>query len=126
MRMRKLFYISVLLLSFCACKKENNANSFQGSYQGTFRSSVNNQYTISEAEIELSSPNFKVNKGPKLGSGVFKVEDKMHITFTDKNVWTTDGEYKYEALGDSLILTKYVTGPTNGINYYQYRLKRAE
>lgn len=132
--MKKLFYLSVLLLSFSACQKENNAISFQGNYQGTFRSRVQGQYTSSDAEIELSSPTFTVKKGPKLGSGDFKVEDKMNITFADKNVWTTDfdfnivlnGKYKYEALGDSLILTKYVDGPADGINYYQYRLKRSE
>lgn len=132
--MKKLFYISALLFTFTACEKENNAIVFQGNYQGTYRSLVNDQYLKSEAAITLSDSNFTVNEGPKLGSGSFAVQDKFTVTFKDKNQWTTNfdfnmvlnGTYSYEALGDSLILTKYVEVPAQGTNYYQYRLKRVQ
>jgi hypothetical protein len=130
--MKKLIYISTLIVLFAACKKENNAIDFHGSYTGTFKATYQNSTLTSEAEITLDRPNFVVNKGLKLGSGIFKVEDKKTITFADKNTWTTDfdfpivldGTYTYEALGDSLILTKNIPQPNDFVNKYQYRLKR--
>jgi hypothetical protein len=127
--MKKLLYFSTLLFTLTSCEKENNAMDFQGNYQGTFRS---NQHATTDAEINLSSTSFTVVKGPKTGNGTFKVNNKMQVTFTDKNVWTADfdfnivlhGTYTYEALGDSLILTKY--GENQSDKYYQYRLKRTE
>ena len=128
--MKHLIYISVLALTLHACKKENNAIDFQGTYSGTFKISANSDPV--PTEFTLTSPNFTVNKGIKLGSGTFKVENKMIISFADTNVWTAEfdhnillsGNYRYEALGDSLILTKILTNPDDGKARYQYRLKR--
>jgi hypothetical protein len=130
--MKKLTYISALIVLFAACKKENNAIEFQGNYTGTFKATYQNKTETSEAEINLNRPNFTMGKGIKLGSGTFVLEDKKTIIFADKNSWTTDfdfqivldGTYTFEALGDSLILTKRIYGPTDFINTYQYRLKR--
>ncbi|MDQ7948369.1 MAG: hypothetical protein REI78_12210 [Pedobacter sp.] len=130
--MKKLPYILALLLFITACKKENNAITFSGNYQGQQIIYSNHSLETHESEINLSSPNFSVLKGIKKGSGTFAVTNKMEVVFTDTNVWTADfnwhillnGSYKYEALGDSLILTKYIG--ENKENYYQYRLKRVD
>ena len=124
--MKHLFYISALVLTSNAY----NAMDFQGTYSGTFRIDANSALVLTE--FFLSSPNFTVKKGIKLGSGTFKVENKMTVNFVDTNVWTTEfdhnmllnGSYRYEALGDSLILTKILSTPDDGKTRYQYRLKR--
>lgn len=134
--MKKLFYILTIAVALSSCKKENNAIDFKGKYLGTFRSMANGQLQIIPAELNLAKPNFELTKGAKPGNGTFKVEDKMNITFTDTNVWTADfnwnlilsGTYIYEALGDSLILTKKfaTSNPSADFYYYQYRLKRVQ
>ncbi len=130
--MKKLIYISVLVILCASCEKENNAIDFQGNYSGTFTAIYQNKTEKSEAHINLERPDFSVQKGIKLGNGTFVLEDKKTITFADKNSWTSDfdfqivlnGAYTFEALGDSLILTKYLTTPSDFTNKYQYRLKR--
>ena len=132
--MKKLFYILTLAVVLSACEKENNALAFKGTYVGDFRLMANGQLQIIPAELSLAKPNFELTKGPKLGNGTFKVEDKMNITFIDINVWTADfnwnlilsGPYTYQVLGDSLILTKKFDLPKASTDsyYYQYRLKR--
>lgn len=128
--MKRIFCLLALLLIFSACRKENNAREFKGTYEGTYRIKANGIFLIEDSKILLSSPNFTVLKGSKLGSGTFNVDSKMEVSFRDTNVWTADfdwtilldGTYTYQALGDSLILTKY-TGQQKQ-NYYEYRLKR--
>jgi hypothetical protein len=130
--MKRIIYISALILVCAACKKENNAMEFQGTYTGSFKAIYQDKTETSDAEINLENRKFTVIKGIKLGGGTFTLNDKKTITFADKNLWTSDfdyqlvlnGSYTFEALGDSLILTKYVAQPADFINVYQYRLKR--
>ena len=130
--MKKLLYILALTTVLSACRKENNAINFQGTYAGTFK--VIATSPAIETQIKLSRNNFKVEKGIKLGSGYFKVESKKTVVFKDTNVWTADfdanlvlsGSYTYEALGDSLILTKDFEGMTQPSDNYQYKLKRIQ
>lgn len=135
--MKKLVYIFMLMLLFIACKKENNARDFKGTYTGTFRTIVNQNILSTDFEMTLIDKTFKVNKGAKLASGEFKVDDTKTVTFADKNVWTADfdwnlilnGTYIYEAKGDSLILTKIIKSDPawNSVPVsYQYRLKRSK
>lgn len=129
--MKKLFYIFAISLCCSACRKENNASDFQGSYVGTFIVKSPEQSTRTATTLKLSSPSFEVTEGLKLGSGTFTVEDRSTVTFADTNSWTADfdwnlilnGTYAYQTLGDSLILTKRIT-TANNLNQYQYRLKR--
>lgn len=131
--MKKLIFISLLAATLLACEKDKNAKDFKGTYTGTFRTKQDGKMVMIDTELTLLNENFEVKKGPKLGNGSFKLEDKRTVTFSDKNVWTADfdwnlilnGTYTYQALADSLILTRvlYATTPIDN-NYYQYRLKQ--
>ncbi|MFI5453734.1 hypothetical protein ACHMWN_16465 [Pedobacter sp. UC225_61] len=131
--MKKLIFISLLAATLLACEKDKNAKDFKGTYTGTFRTKQDGKMVMIDTELTLLNGNFEVKKGPKLGNGSFKLEDKRTVTFSDKNVWTADfdwnlilnGTYTYQALADSLILTRvlYATTPIDN-NYYQYRLKQ--
>jgi hypothetical protein len=133
--MKKLFYTFALAIGLCACEKENNAADFSGTYTGTFNTIIAGKMHVEPAELVLQRPGFNMTKGPKFSSGNFEVKDKMRINFTDTNVWPANfdfnlvlnGTYKYEALGDSLILTKMlpIENPSSTLMHYQYRLKRS-
>ncbi|WP_199136531.1 hypothetical protein [Pedobacter sp. ASV12] len=128
--MRRILYLSVLALSFSACKKDPGQSAFNGTYVGTFRTIVDGKMTSSEARIVFKGNRYQSLKGR--GSGKFVLVDKM-VRFTDENIWTADfdwglilnNDYQYETKGDSLILDKMIPyHPSQVYNYYQYRLKR--
>jgi hypothetical protein len=130
--MKKVIYILALALGLGSCKKDfNNALDFKGTYTGTFVITNSTIYHVEKSEINLAAPNYSVIEGYKKASGSFRVIDKMNVTFTDKNFWTAEfdpnillnGNYRFEALGDSLILTKSINNSGNTTTY-QYRLKR--
>ena len=131
--MKKLIFILAAAVTLVACEKDKNAKDFKGTYSGTFRTKQDGKMVMTDTELILLNGNFEVKKGPKLGSGSFKLEDKRKVTFSDKNVWPADfdwnlilnGSYTYQALGDSLILTRVLSATTPiDNNYYQYRLKQ--
>ncbi|WP_316768458.1 hypothetical protein [Pedobacter frigiditerrae] len=133
--MKKLIYLLALIITFSACKKESTSNHFKGNYTGTFRTSLGTNKVITDTEITFSDNLFKVNKGAKLASGTFKINNSKTVTFEDKNIWTADfdwnlilnGSFEYEIKGDSLILSRNLnTNPASSYlyPYYEYRLKR--
>ncbi|MFD0940726.1 hypothetical protein [Pedobacter boryungensis] len=131
--MKKLFFISLVAVTLLGCEKDKNAKDFKGTYIGTFRTKEDGKMVMTATELTLLNGNFEVIKGLKPGSGSFKLEDKRTVTFSDKNVWTADfdwnlilnGTYTYQALADSLILTRVLSSATPADNnYYQYRLKQ--
>lgn len=130
--MKKLIFISLFAATLLACEKNENAKDFKGTYTGTFRIKQDGKMVMTDTELVLVDGNFEVKKGPKLGSGSFKLEDKTTVTFSDEIVRTADfdwniilnGSYTYQALGDSLILTRNLPYLPTTITLYQYRLKQ--
>lgn len=134
MLMNKLFYILAVAICFTSCKKYYNASDFKGRYIGKLQVTGPNLYVENRTELQLLSPQFEVRKnGDPFGSGTFKVEDRTTITFADTHTWPANfdwntilnGTYRYQTLGDSLILTK-VMSTTDFQHTYQYRLKRVK
>lgn len=131
--MRRLCYLFILALAFSACKKDKGTNAFKGSYEGTFRTIVNQKMVMSESKVLFSDDQYYSMKGR--GSGKFSLQGNSIVRFEDKNIWTADfdwglilnGDYQYKTKGDSLILTKILPAlpyANTVYNYYQYRLKR--
>ncbi|MBB2145479.1 hypothetical protein GM921_08295 [Pedobacter sp. LMG 31464] len=130
--MKKLIFISLFAATLLACEKDKNAKDFKGTYSGTFRTMQDGKVAMTDTELTLLNGNFEVKKGIKTGKGSFKLEDKTTVTFSDEIARTADfdwniilnGSYTYQALGDSLILTRNLPYLPTTITLYQYRLKQ--
>ncbi len=130
--MKKLIYLSLLLIVLAGCEKEGTLVQLDGTYTGTFRTMVNNKEQITEFEVTLDSKRFTTIKGGA-GRGTFELLSKEKIKFTDELFYTANfdwstllnGNYTYEVKGDSLILNKTLENPVKD-NYYQYRLKKTK
>lgn len=129
--MKKLFYILAATVCFTSCKKYLNASDFKGKFVGKLSVVGTDNLSEINTEVNLSDAQFSVIKDHEnFGSGTFKVEDKLTISFIDTHVWTTNfdhntilnGSYSYQTLGDSLILTKNIINNNQQIRY-QYRLR---
>lgn len=134
-----LFVITVL----GSCSKED-AKFLKGHFSGSYYYHGPNTpapvKSPNEVDVKLELGNTFQSSGspdrkPAGGSGDYKVSGKNIIEFTDKNIWTADfdwnlilnGRFKYEIIGDSLILTRDVEPCPKCIvlpSVYQYRLKR--
>ena len=129
--MKKLIYLSLLILVLSACKKDGDI-SMAGTYTGTFRSYYQAQFYITDSKIKFTGNSYKVQKGT-FGEGTFSrnenniVAFKNEMAYTQQPTYILNGNYTYEVKGDSIILTEIKDYPEVALylqSYKQYRLKR--
>ena len=132
----KGFIVALLILgcAFSGCEKDIITN-FSGRYSGIF---IYNNPADSQALPPSGPASITFDKNtytstgnpdriPAGGSGTFEVINSQDVKFEDSNRWTADfdwglilnGEYRYQAKGDSLLLAKYI----GGLKVFEYRLE---